>query len=39
MLKVIAPEKAGDEGWSVAVTAEACERTLITDGSAAPFVS
>lgn len=38
MLKGIAPEKAGDEGWSVTVTAKACERALIREGRAAPVV-
>lgn len=31
-----APEKAGEEGWSVIVTFEALARALIIEGRAAP---
>lgn len=36
MLNGIAPAKAGDDGWSVTVTAAAFARALIRDGRAAP---
>lgn len=36
MLKVMAPDKAGDEGWSVTVTVDAWERAQMSEGSAAP---
>lgn len=35
-LKVMAPAKAGEEGWSVMVTVDACARAQTTDGNAAP---
>lgn len=35
-LNLMAPDKAGEEGWSVAVTVEAWARAQTTDGSAAP---
>lgn len=34
----MAPEKAGEEGWSVMTTFEAPARTARRDGSAAPVV-
>lgn len=36
MLKAIAPDRAGEDGWSVIVTVEALERAQISDGKAAP---
>lgn len=38
-LKGIAPVKAGEEGWSVIVTEDACARAQITEGRAAPAAS
>lgn len=35
-LKAMAPAKAGEEGWSVIVTVDACARAQTTDGNAAP---
>lgn len=35
-LNLMAPDKAGEEGWSVAVTVDAWARAQTTDGSAAP---
>lgn len=35
-LKSIAPERAGEEGWSVIVTFEALARALNREGRAAP---
>lgn len=36
MLKVMAPERAGEEGWSVAATVDALDRAQIREGRAAP---
>lgn len=36
MLKTIAPERAGEEGWSVATTVDALARAQIREGRAAP---
>ena len=38
MLKVIAPDRAGEEGWSVAVTVDACARAQMREGRAAPVL-
>lgn len=35
-LKAIAPERAGDEGWSVATTVYALARAQMREGRAAP---
>lgn len=35
-LNLMAPDKAGEEGWSVAVTVDAWARAQTTDGRAAP---
>lgn len=39
MLKVIAPDRAGEEGWSVAVTVRACARAQMREGRAAPVLN
>lgn len=39
MLKVIAPDRAGEEGWSVAVTVRACARAQMRKGRAAPVLN
>lgn len=36
ILNLIAPLRAGEDGWSVAVTAEALDSAQIIDGRAAP---
>lgn len=36
VLKAMAPVRAGDDGWSVIVTAEALARALMREGRAVP---
>lgn len=38
MVKAIAPERAGEEGWSVIVTVDALARAQMTEGRAAPVL-
>lgn len=39
MLKAIAPESAGEEGWSVATTVDALARAQMREGRAAPTLT
>lgn len=38
MVKAIAPERAGEEGWSVVVTVDALARAHMREGRAAPVL-